>query len=56
MRRYADVAAVIHEALEHYREDVERRAYPSGAESYHLPQSALGAVREAALLPVADQS
>jgi 3-methyl-2-oxobutanoate hydroxymethyltransferase len=56
VRRYADVAAVIHEALEHYREDVERRAYPSDAESYHLPQSAAGAVREAALLPVADQS
>jgi 3-methyl-2-oxobutanoate hydroxymethyltransferase len=56
VRRYADVAAVIHEALEHYREDVERRAYPSDAESYHLPQSALGVVREAALLPVADQS
>jgi 3-methyl-2-oxobutanoate hydroxymethyltransferase len=55
VRRYADVAAVIHEALEHYREDVERRAYPSDAESYHLPQSALEAVREAALLPVADQ-
>jgi len=37
VRRYADVAAVIREALEHYREDVEHRAYPSDGESYHLP-------------------
>ena len=56
VRRYADAAGLLRAAVEHYREDVERRAYPSDAESYHLPQSALGAAREAVLLPAADQS
>jgi len=45
VRQYADVAAVIREALEHYREDVEHRAFPTDDESYHLP----AAVRDAAL-------
>jgi 3-methyl-2-oxobutanoate hydroxymethyltransferase len=36
VRRYADAAALIHSAVEHYREDVERRAFPSERESYHL--------------------
>ena len=36
VRRYADAAALIHSAVEHYREDVERRAFPSDKESYHL--------------------
>jgi 3-methyl-2-oxobutanoate hydroxymethyltransferase len=45
VRQYADVATVIREALEHYREDVEHRAFPSDEESYHLAP----AVREAAL-------
>ena len=36
VRRYADAAGLIHAAVEHYREDVERRAFPSDAESYHL--------------------
>ena len=42
VRQYADVAAVMREAVERYREDVERRAFPSDEESYHLP----AAVRE----------
>ena len=37
VRRYADAAALIRSAVEHYREDVERRAFPSDQESYHLP-------------------
>ena len=45
VRQYADVATVIREALDHYREDVEHRAFPSDDESYHLSS----AVREAAL-------
>jgi 3-methyl-2-oxobutanoate hydroxymethyltransferase len=45
VRQYADVATVIREALEHYREDVEHHAFPTDDESYHLP----AAVREAAL-------
>jgi 3-methyl-2-oxobutanoate hydroxymethyltransferase len=36
VRRYADVAGVMREALEEYRQDVEARTFPSDAESYHL--------------------
>ena len=36
VRRYGDAAALIRNAVEHYREDVERRAFPSDKESYHL--------------------
>ena len=39
VRRYADAAALFRSAIEHYREDVEHRAFPSDAESYHLPRS-----------------
>jgi 3-methyl-2-oxobutanoate hydroxymethyltransferase len=54
VRQYADVAAVIRDAVEHYREDVEHRAFPTDDESYHLTS----AVREAALAvgPSADLS
>ena len=38
VRRYGDAGAVIRSAIEEYREDVERRAYPSDEESYHLPE------------------
>ncbi len=40
VRRYADAAALIRDAIEHYREDVEHHAFPSDAESYHLPSAA----------------
>jgi 3-methyl-2-oxobutanoate hydroxymethyltransferase len=40
VRRYADAGGLIRSAIEHYREDVERRAFPSDAESYHLPKAA----------------
>ncbi len=40
VRRYADAASLIRTAVEHYREDVEHRAFPSDEESYHLPESA----------------
>jgi 3-methyl-2-oxobutanoate hydroxymethyltransferase len=36
VRRYADVAGVMREALTGYRHDVEARTFPSDAESYHL--------------------
>lgn len=39
VRRYADVAGLMRTAVEHYREDVEQRAFPSDAESYHLPEA-----------------
>lgn len=38
VRRYADVGAVMLEALTGYRNDVEARRFPSDAESYHLSQ------------------
>ena len=47
VRRYADAAALFRSAIERYCEDVEHRAFPSDAESYHLSASArraLGAV------------
>ena len=31
--------SLIRSAVEHYREDVERHAFPSDAESYHLPRN-----------------
>lgn len=37
MRRYADAAALVREAVECYRKDVETRSFPVDAESYHLP-------------------
>lgn len=38
VRRYANVAGVMLEALTEYRHDVEARRFPSDAESYHLSQ------------------
>jgi 3-methyl-2-oxobutanoate hydroxymethyltransferase len=40
VRCYADAGSLIRSAIEHYREDVERRAFPSDEESYHLPEAA----------------
>lgn len=40
VRRYGDASALFHSAIERYREDVEHHAFPSDAESYHLPESA----------------
>ena len=40
VRQYADAGALIRSAIEHYREDVEHRAFPSDEESYHLPKAA----------------
>lgn len=40
VRRYADASALFRSAIEHYREDVEHRAFPSDAESYHMPNAA----------------
>lgn len=40
VRRYGDAAALFRSAVERYREDVEHHAFPSDAESYHLPKTA----------------
>ncbi|MGD0831236.1 MAG: 3-methyl-2-oxobutanoate hydroxymethyltransferase [Terracidiphilus sp.] len=39
VRRYADAGALIRSAVEEYRQDVERRGFPSDEESYHLPDA-----------------
>jgi len=49
VRRYADVGAVITEAVHAYRDDVLSGRYPSDGESYHLPretQSAFETIAE----------
>jgi len=52
VRRYGDAAALIRNAVEHYREDVEHRAFPSDEESYHLPEAARKALQtEEAAVP-----
>jgi 3-methyl-2-oxobutanoate hydroxymethyltransferase len=48
VRRYANVAEVMRQALEEYRQDVEARTFPSDAESYHLPRE----IREMMEVPV----
>jgi 3-methyl-2-oxobutanoate hydroxymethyltransferase len=40
VRRYADASALFRSAIDRYREDVEHRAFPSDAESYHMPAGA----------------
>ncbi len=46
VRRYGDAAALFSAAVEHYREDVEHRAFPSDAESYHLSDSTRQALKD----------
>ena len=36
VRRYADAATLVRNAVDEYRKDVETRSFPSDAESYHL--------------------
>ena len=38
VRRYADVGAVMREAIEGFKTDVTAGNYPNDAESYHLPK------------------
>jgi 3-methyl-2-oxobutanoate hydroxymethyltransferase len=40
VRRYGDASALFRSAVERYRVDVEHHAFPSDAESYHLPEEA----------------
>ena len=49
VRQYANVAAVMSEAVQGFKSDLEAREFPSDAESYHLPkdaQEALGLILE----------
>jgi 3-methyl-2-oxobutanoate hydroxymethyltransferase len=45
-RQYADAAAFFTSALTQYRDDVAARAFPSDAESYHLPREVQSAFAE----------
>jgi 3-methyl-2-oxobutanoate hydroxymethyltransferase len=38
VRRYADAATLMTDAIQQFKADVESGGYPSDAESYHLPQ------------------
>ena len=38
VRRYADVAEVMREAVEHYARDVRAGEFPADGESYHMPR------------------
>ncbi len=44
VRRYADVGAVMKEAIEGFKADVVAGMYPSDAESYHLPKETLASL------------
>jgi 3-methyl-2-oxobutanoate hydroxymethyltransferase len=49
VRQYANVAAVMSEAVHDFKRDLEAREFPADAESYHLPkdaQEALGLILE----------
>jgi 3-methyl-2-oxobutanoate hydroxymethyltransferase len=47
VRRYADAASLFRGAIERYREDVEHRAFPNDAESYHLAKPELAQAKTA---------
>lgn len=49
VRRYGDAAALIRSSVEHYREDVEHRAFPSDEESYHLSDAVRRALEDRVL-------
>jgi 3-methyl-2-oxobutanoate hydroxymethyltransferase len=44
VRRYAEVGAVISNAVHAFKDDVKSGGYPSDAESYHLPKETLAAL------------
>jgi 3-methyl-2-oxobutanoate hydroxymethyltransferase len=46
VRQYGDAAALFRAAVEGYRDDVEGRAYPGDAESYHLAKEERLALEE----------
>jgi len=56
VRRYADASSLFRTAIEHYREDVEHRAFPSDEESYHLSESVRKEVDAAHEAPISIQA
>jgi 3-methyl-2-oxobutanoate hydroxymethyltransferase len=53
VRRYADAASLIRNAVEAYRKDVETRSFPSDTESYHLSAETRGSFARGAATRVA---
>ncbi len=51
VRRYADAAELIRNAIHAYRDDVVERRYPAENESYHLPKSTKVAAAETVVGP-----
>ena len=47
VRQYGDAAALFRSAIEGFVRDVEERAFPSDAESYHLPDTVAAGFRKA---------
>jgi 3-methyl-2-oxobutanoate hydroxymethyltransferase len=45
VRRYADLGSIVTNAVHAYSDDVKSRAFPSDAESYHLPKDTLSALQ-----------
>ena len=56
VRRYADAGSLLRAAIEHYREDVEHRAFPSDEESYHLSEAVRKEVNTAHEAPISIQA
>ncbi len=56
VRRYADAGSLFRTAIEHYREDVEHRAFPSDEESYHLSEAVRKEVNTAHEAPISIQA
>jgi 3-methyl-2-oxobutanoate hydroxymethyltransferase len=56
VRRYADASSLLRAAIEHYREDVEHRAFPSDEESYHLSEAVRKEVNTAHEMPISIQA
>jgi 3-methyl-2-oxobutanoate hydroxymethyltransferase len=49
VRQYADAGALIRDAVEGYRRDVEERSFPGDQESYHLPKETASVLDDPAL-------
>jgi len=56
VRRYADASSLLRAAIEHYREDVEHRAFPSDEESYHLSEAVRKEVSTSHEAPISIQA
>jgi len=56
VRRYADASSLLRAAIEHYREDVEHRAFPSDEESYHLSEAVRKEVSTSHETPISIQA